>query len=67
MPNHRLSLRSTVAQCLLLGAFVAGCSDSNSPTQQDKDVASLRQAIASIQPLSAAQQAGYSVAVGDPT
>jgi hypothetical protein len=67
MPNHRLSLRSTVARCLLLGALIAGCSDSNSPTQQDKDVASLRQAIASIQPLSAAQQAGYSVAVGDPT
>jgi hypothetical protein len=67
MPNHRVSLRSIVVRSVLLCSFAAGCSDSNSPTQQDKDVSSLRQAIASIQALSAAQQAGYTVAVGDPT
>lgn len=67
MPNHRVSFRSIMVRTALLCAFTAGCSDSNSPTQQDKDVSSLRQAIASIQPLSAAQQAGYTVAVGDPT
>ena len=58
--------RSLVAAGALLCFVIAACSDSNSPTQQERDVSSLRQAVASIQPLSDAQQAGYTVAVGAP-
>lgn len=60
------SYRAAVTIGALLGVAFLGCSDSNPLTPQQKDVASLRQAISGLHALSAAQQAGYSVAVGDP-
>jgi hypothetical protein len=50
----------------LVCVATVACSDSNSQTQQEKDIAALRQAVASIQALTAAQQAGYTTVVGDP-
>lgn len=66
MSNHQVVLRAALAGGALLCIGFAGCSDSSAPTQQEKDVASLRQAVSSIRELSAAQGAGYTVAVGDP-
>lgn len=66
MTHHRFSSRSALMYGAMFCAALIACSDSTTPTQQDKDVASLRHAIAAIQPLGAAQTAGYTVAVGDP-
>jgi hypothetical protein len=62
-PSHRASL----ALGSLLCVFVLGCSRSESQTPQSKDLASLRQAVSGLHELSAAQKAGYTVAVGHPT
>ena len=66
MQHHRCARPSIIAGGALLCFAIVACSDANSPTQQERDVSSLRQAVASIQPLTAAQQAGYTVAVGAP-
>ncbi|MBK5188745.1 MAG: hypothetical protein JJD97_10920 [Gemmatimonadaceae bacterium] len=60
------SFRAALVCGMLLGAALLGCSDSNALTQQQKDIAALRQAVAPYANLSAAQTAGYTVAVGDP-
>lgn len=66
MLNALATYRFAVAVGAMLGATFVGCSDSTPLTPQQKDVASLRSAISGIRVLAAAQQAGYTVAVGDP-
>jgi hypothetical protein len=63
LSSHRaaLALGSLLCVCAL------ACSRSESQTPQSKDLASLRQAVAGLHDLSAAQKAGYTVAVGHPT
>ena len=60
------SYRSTIVCGLLLGAALAGCSDSNALTQQQKDLAALQQSVATFSAFPTAEQDGYTVAVGDP-
>jgi hypothetical protein len=60
------SLRLAVAGATLLGTAALGCSDSTPVTQQDRDLASLRQAVSGLHDLTAAEAAGYATAVGDP-
>lgn len=67
MPHHFFVSRAALATSALLCIAFVGCSDSSAPTQQERDVSSLRQSVSSIQALSAAQTAGYTVAVGDPS
>jgi hypothetical protein len=62
-----ISCRSALVCGALLGVALVGCSDSNPLTPQEQDLAALRRAVAPLQDLSAAQQAGYTVAVGDPS
>jgi len=59
--------RSVVAAAAVLSIAALGCSDSTPVTQQDRDLASLRQSIAGLHDLTAAQTAGYTTAVGDPS
>ena len=66
MSSIRFQYRLAVACGGLFFITLLGCSDSNSPTQEQKDLASLRQAVLPLQELSSAQQAGYTTAVGDP-
>jgi hypothetical protein len=63
LPSHR----SALALGTLLCVFALGCSRSESQTPQSKDLSSLRQAVAGLHELSAAQKAGYTVAVGHPS
>jgi hypothetical protein len=66
--RHTLtSARSSLACAALLCAAAFACSDSTPVTQQDRDLASLKQSVAGLHDLSAAQTAGYSTAVGDPS
>jgi hypothetical protein len=67
MSYDLISYRSALVCATLLGAALVGCSDSNPLTPQAKDLAALRQAVAPLRELSAAKQAGYTVAVGDPS
>jgi len=60
------SYRSALVCGLLLGAVLAACSDSNAPTQQEQDLAALKQSVATFSAFPSAEQAGYTVAVGDP-
>lgn len=66
MTHVFLSIRSVLACSTLVCLAQLGCSDSNPLTPQDKDLAALRQAVSGMRDLSAAQSAGYTVAVGDP-
>ncbi|HEY7861439.1 MAG TPA: hypothetical protein VIB98_08330, partial [Gemmatimonadaceae bacterium] len=66
MGHFFLSTRSVLACGTLACLAQLGCSDSNPLTPQDKDLAALRQAVSGMRDLSAAQAAGYTVAVGDP-
>jgi hypothetical protein len=67
MSYARFSYRATPVRGALLGVALLGCSSSNPLTPQKKDLAALQQAVAPLRDLSAAQHAGYTVAVGDPT
>jgi hypothetical protein len=66
MANVQLSLRSAA----LIGALACfaqlGCSNSSAATPEDRDLDSLKHAVAGFHDLSAAQRAGYTVVVGDP-
>lgn len=66
MSHGPFPLRTLLASATLCCGVLAGCGDSNPLTPQEKDLAALRQAVAPYQTLSAAQTAGYTVAVGDP-
>ena len=63
----RFALRSAIAVVTLMSITALGCSDSTPVTQQDRDLASLRQSIAGLHDLTAAEAAGYTTAVGDPS
>lgn len=64
--SNSLAYGSALMCGVFMGAVFLACSDSTTPTQQDRDVAALRAAVAPIKALGAAQNAGYTVAVGDP-
>ncbi|HEV7704343.1 MAG TPA: hypothetical protein VGO46_08620 [Gemmatimonadaceae bacterium] len=59
--------RSAVAIVSLLSITALGCSDSTPVTQQERDLASLRQSVSGLHDLTAAEAAGYTTPVGDPT
>jgi hypothetical protein len=66
--RHPLSsLRSAAAGAMLLSLAALACGGSTHVSQQDQDLASLRQAVAGLHDLTAAEAAGYTTAVGDPT
>jgi hypothetical protein len=67
MLHHRFSFRFAAAGATLFSLAALGCSDSTQVSQQDQDLASLRQAVAGIQNLTAAQAAGYTTVAADPT
>jgi hypothetical protein len=67
MSHDLFSTRHALVYGVVLCAALVACSDSTQLTQEQKDLASLRAAVAPIQALSAAQTAGYTVAVGDPS
>ena len=60
-----VSLRNCWRHVASLAALA--CSDSTHVSQQDQDLASLRQAVAGIENLPAAQAAGYTTVAADPT
>jgi hypothetical protein len=61
------SFRLVIAGATLVSVTALACSDSTPVTQQDRDLASLRQAVSGLHDLTAAEAAGYTTAVGDPT
>jgi hypothetical protein len=61
------SFRSAFAGATLVSITALACSDSTPVTQRDRDLASLRQAVSGLHDLTAAEAAGYTVAVGDPS
>ena len=65
MFHSLFSFRSAVGTGALL--CIAACSDSTPVTQQDRDLASLRQAVSGLHELTIAEAAGYTTAVGDPS
>lgn len=67
MVHMLFSVRSAVACGALLCLSALGCSDSTPVTQQDRDLASLRQAVSGLHALTAAEAAGYTTVVGDPS
>jgi len=66
MLNALATYRIAVVIGATLGAAFVGCSDSTSLTPEQKDVASLRSAVSGLHELTAAEGAGYTIAVGDP-
>jgi hypothetical protein len=66
MVNAQVASRTAV----LLGAFLCfaqiGCTSSSAATPEDKDLESLKHAVAGFHDLSTAQLAGYTKVVGDP-
>jgi hypothetical protein len=67
MVDVLFSLRSAAACGLTLCLMVLGVNESRPLSPPDKDLAALRRAVAEFHDLSAAQAAGYTTAVGDPT
>jgi len=67
MLHTLFSFRSAVTGATLLCFAALACSDSTPVSQQDKDLAALRQAVAGFHDLSAAEASGYTTAVGDPS
>ena len=67
MLHYLFSFRSAAAGAALLSLTALGCSGSTHVSQQDQDLASLRQAVSGLHDLTAAEAAGYTTAVGDPT
>src|SRR6185437_3892655 len=67
MVNAQVASRTAV----LLGTFLCfaqiGCTSSSAATPEDKDLESLKHAVAGFHDLSTAQQGGYTAVVGDPT
>jgi len=61
------SFRAAVGSGTLLCLAALACSDSTPVSPQDRDLASLRQSVAGLHDLTAAEAAGYTTAVGDPT
>ena len=67
MLHTLFSFRSAVTSATLLCFAALACSDSTPVSQQDKDLAALRQAVAGFHDLSAAEASGYTTVVGDPS
>lgn len=61
------SLRPTLLYGTLVCLSIVGCSSDNSVSPQQQDIAALKQAVLPLENLTAAEQAGYSVVVADPT
>jgi hypothetical protein len=60
------SFRRAMLRGTLLCLVFAGCSSYDAPTPQQRDLAALKQAILPLESVAAAQQAGYTIVVGDP-
>lgn len=60
------SFRRALLRGTLLCIVISGCSSNDEPTPQQRDLATLKQAVQSLTTVTAAQQAGYTVVVADP-
>lgn len=66
MSRGSLTHRAACVRGALVCLAIVGCSSSDSLTPQQRDIAALKQAILPLKNVAAAQQAGYTVVVGDP-